>query len=102
MGTSFLKRRILHEWDKKSNEEGLKEQDEEETGVRILQGAFYFLAMLSIFCFFFRRGRVEEEEEEDTPTSEEVDWETCQNMGVKVCSDADVYLFKNMHLCLRF
>lgn len=33
----------------------------------------YFLAMLSIFCFFFRRGR----EEEDVPTREEVDWETC-------------------------
>lgn len=33
----------------------------------------YFLAMLSIFCFFFRRGR----EEEDVPTREEVDCETC-------------------------
>lgn len=36
----------------------------------------YFLAMLSIFCFFFRRGR----EEEDVPTRDEVDWETWWNI----------------------
>lgn len=32
----------------------------------------YFLAMLSIFCFFFRRDR----EDEDVPTREDVDCET--------------------------
>lgn len=34
----------------------------------------YFLAMLSIFCFFFNRGR----EEVLVPTREEVDCDICE------------------------
>lgn len=41
----------------------------------MVRSELYFLAIMSIFCFFFRRGR-EEEEEEDVPTREDVDCDT--------------------------
>lgn len=71
VGTSFLKRRILQR-----RRAGVRLKDAEElqrTAPGLKQRCqVYFLAMLSIFCFFFRRGR----EDEDVPTREEVDCET--------------------------
>lgn len=48
--------------------------------------------MLSIFSFFFRRGR----EEEDVPTREEVDWETYWETGIKYCSYASISALHNV------
>jgi hypothetical protein len=55
--------------------------------VRVDTVTAYFLAMLSIFCFFFRRGR----DEEEVPTREEVDWDTWTGGEAGTSSsDADV------------
>lgn len=76
VGTSFLKRRILRSRERREefgNQEN--EATEQERSIYCSPGGVflaYFLAMLSIFCFFFRRGR----EDEDVPTREEVDCET--------------------------
>lgn len=51
----------------------------------------HFLAMLIIFCFFFRRSR----DDDDVPTREEVDWETFGENGSDIdqqCRSMSTYL----------
>ena len=59
----------------------------------VVGNKLYFLAMFSIFCFFFRRGR----EEEDVPTREEVDWETYRKRGLNLVA---MHLF--LHCVVTF